>query len=66
MSTESPPAVERVPTYEAAALIRKSPETLRRYVKLGLIPAPIRLRRDLLWDVAALRRLLQGGTPDAA
>lgn len=53
------PAV--LPTNQAAALIMRRPQTLRKWASLESGPIqPIRINGRLAWRVEDLRRLLQG------
>jgi DNA-binding transcriptional MerR regulator len=50
----------RLQTPQAAALANVHEDTIRRRSKIGLLPAPLRVRGRLFWDAVAIRRLLTG------
>lgn len=51
-----------VTTAEAAALLNREPQTLRKWACLENGPIrPIRINGRLAWDVADIKRLLNGG-----
>jgi excisionase family DNA binding protein len=44
---------------EVAELVRFSTQTLRKFVKEGRFPQPVRLGRKLLWHVATVEAFLR-------
>jgi excisionase family DNA binding protein len=55
-------------TADVCSLLSRTPLTLRRWVKSGFFPAPLRLRGRLLWkrqDVEAFLQGLKAGGPTA-
>ena len=57
LDNETRPAI---PTIEAARLLCRRPQTLRKWACCGGGPIhPIRVHRKLLWPVPELRRLLR-------
>ncbi len=53
---------EILPTHEAAPLINRSPQTLRKWACLENGPIrPIRIHGRLAWRVADIQKLLAGG-----
>ncbi len=52
---------ESVPTDVAAAMLNRSPQTLRRWACLGDGPVrPVRINHRLAWPVAKIKALLEG------
>jgi predicted DNA-binding transcriptional regulator AlpA len=55
-------------TADVCSLLSRTPLTLRRWVKSGFFPMPLRLRNRLLWkrsDVEAFLQRLKAGGPTA-
>lgn len=53
----------KVTTNEIADACRVTPQTVRLWVRQGLIPAPIRVGKQLLFSTAVLDDLLAGRLP---
>jgi excisionase family DNA binding protein len=47
---------------EVADLLRVTPQTIRKYVRDGLLPSPIRMGRKLLWPTAVVERAIRAHT----
>jgi hypothetical protein len=59
-------SLEVLPTEEAAPVVNRKPQTLRKWACLGCGPIqPIRINGRLHWRVSDLKKLLEGGQYDA-
>lgn len=55
------PQPVRLRTCQAAALANVSPDTLNRWARRGILPAPTKVAGRLFWDARHIEALLVGG-----